>query len=76
MAMSTDPAAKEDDLAGKTKTVFNREASPQAKMPDLPEAIQKTKPKRTLEMPGPLGEAMRRRARPCPGHRSQGKDSC
>ncbi len=58
--MSTDPAAKEDDLAGKTKTVFNREASPQAKMPDLPEAIQKTKPKRTLEMPGPLGEAMRR----------------
>jgi hypothetical protein len=62
MAMSTDPAAKENALAGKTKTVFNREASRQGKMPAIPEAIRKTKPELTLEMPGPMGAAMRRHA--------------
>lgn len=57
---AADPSEKEDVLAGKTKTVFNREGAPQGKMPDIPESIRKSSPKLTLEMPGPLGDAARR----------------
>lgn len=57
---TTEPSITEDILAGKAKSVFNREAAPQGKMPDIPESIRKSKPKLTLEMPGPLGNATRR----------------